>query len=59
MQNLTEFHREKYDYAEFLKQFSSYGEAVKVDDDSFDYVFYTYGLKLYDNISFIYSLVYI
>lgn len=53
MQNLTELHREKYDYAEFLKQFSSYGEAMKVDDDSFDYVFYTYGLKLYDKMPLI------
>lgn len=52
-QNLTELHREKYDYAEFLKRFSSYGEAMKVDDDSFDYVFYTYGLKLYDNMPLI------
>lgn len=57
-QNLTELHREKYDYAEFLKQFSSYGEAMKVDDDSFDYVFYTYGLKLYDNMPLIEPLEY-
>lgn len=58
MQNLTELHREKYDYAEFLKQFSSYGEAMKVDDDSFDYVFYTYGLKLYDKMPLIEPLEY-
>ena len=58
MQNLTELYREKYDYAEFLKQFSSYGEAMKVDDDSFDYVFYTYGLKLYDKMPLIEPLEY-
>lgn len=57
-QNLTELHREKYDYAEFLKQFSSYGEAMKIDDDSFDYAFYTYGLKLYDKMPLIEPLEY-
>ena len=47
IQNLKEVNREKYDYTSFLKKFAVMGEAMKINDDEFDYIFYTYGLKLY------------
>ena len=48
IQNLTSVNREKYDYASFLKRFSVMGEAMKINDDEFDYIFYTYGMQLFD-----------
>ncbi len=53
IQNLEELHREKYDYTAFLKKFAVIGEVMKINDDDFDYVFYTYGLKLYKNMPLI------
>lgn len=58
MQNLQEVNREKYDYASFLKKFASIGEVMQVNDDEFDYIFYTYGLNLYENIPLIEPLEY-
>ena len=58
MQNLRELHREKYDYEAFLKKFSVLGEVMKIDDDEFDYIFYTYGLKLYGKMPLIEPLEY-
>ena len=45
--------RERYDYREFLKKFSVLREEQQVDLDSFDYVFYTYGMSLYGNMPLI------
>ncbi len=47
MQNLKAVTRERYDYTAFLKKFSVMGEAMKINDDEFDYIFYTYGLNMY------------
>ncbi|MBN1462010.1 MAG: metallopeptidase [Armatimonadetes bacterium] len=58
MQSLREVAREKYDYAEFLRRFAVPGEVMKVNDDEFDYVFYTYGLSLYGNMPLIEPLEY-
>ena len=57
-QNLAEVTREKYDYAAFLKKFAVMGEAMKINDDEFDYIFYTYGLTRYKNIPLIEPLEY-
>lgn len=57
-QNLTAVNREKYDYTAFLKRFAVMGEAMKVNDDEFDYIFYTYGLQLYRNLPLIEPLEY-
>lgn len=48
MQNLTSVNREKYDYSSFLKKFAVMGETMKVNDDEFDYIFYSYGMQLFD-----------
>ena len=58
VQNLKEVNREKYDYTAFLKKFAVIGEAMKINDDEFDYVFYTYGLKLYKKMPLIEPLEY-
>ena len=57
-QNLQAVTREKYDYTDFLRRFAVLGEAMKVNDDEFDYIFYTYGLKLYGNMPLIEPLEY-
>ncbi len=57
-QNLKAVNREKYDYTGFLKKFAVRGEVMKLDPDEFDYVFYTYGLKLYQNMPLIEPLEY-
>ena len=47
MQNLRAVNREKADYTAFLKKFAVMGEVMRINDDEFDYVFYTYGMKLF------------
>ena len=58
LQTLKALNRETYDYGEFLRRFAVSGEAIQVDPDSFDYIFYTYGLKLYGNLPLIEPLEY-
>lgn len=58
MQNLAAVNREKYDYTSFLKKFAVLGEVMKINDDEFDYVYYTYGLKLYEKMPLIEPLEY-
>ena len=58
VQNLGEVNRERYDYTAFLKKFAVMGEVMKINDDEFDYVFYTYGLKLYKKMPLIEPLEY-
>lgn len=58
LQNLAALNREKYDYTAFLRTFAARSECLKIDDDEFDYIFYTYGLKLYDNMPLVEPLEY-
>lgn len=58
MQNLQAVNREKYDYSSFLKKFAVMGEAMKINDDEFDYIFYTYGLQKYKKMPLIEPLEY-
>ena len=57
-QNLQAVNREHYDYTAFLKKFAVLGETMKVNDDEFDYIFYTYGLQLYGKMPLIEPLEY-
>ena len=57
-QNLAAVNREKYDYTAFLKKFAVMGEAMKINDNEFDYIFYTYGLQLYEKMPLIEPLEY-
>lgn len=45
--------RERFDYRQFLKKFAVLREESQVDPDSFDYTFYSYGLRLYGNMPLI------
>ncbi len=45
--------RERYDYRDFLKKFCVLKEEMQVDLDSFDYIFYNYGMELYGNMPLI------
>ncbi|MZQ98117.1 MAG: metallopeptidase [Acidaminobacter sp.] len=56
--NLNALRRETYDYSAFLKRFAVLGEEMQVNDDEYDYIFYTYGLKLYEKIPLIEPLEY-
>ena len=42
--------RRRQDYRGFLRKFSVWREEMQVDTDSFDYGFYSYGLRLYGNM---------
>lgn len=57
-QNLMAVTREQYDYASFLRKFAVLGERMKINTDEFDYIFYTYGLKVYENMPLIEPLEY-
>jgi predicted metal-dependent peptidase len=58
LQNILIENRERYDYRHFLRRFLSLREEIKVDPDSFDYAFYSYGLELYGNIPLLEPLEY-
>ena len=58
VQNLREVTREKYDYTSFLKKFATMHEDLRVNDDEFDYVYYTYGLQLYGKMPLVEPLEY-
>ncbi len=45
--------RERYDYRNFLRKFAVLKEEVQVDQDAFDYIYYTYGLEHYGNMPLI------
>ena len=53
VQSLKELHREKYSYTQFLKKFMITGEKLQINDNEFDTIFYTYGLRLYHNLPLI------
>ncbi|MGN1167983.1 MAG: VWA-like domain-containing protein [Lachnospiraceae bacterium] len=45
--------RDRFDYKQFLRKFSVLKEEMMIDADTFDYVFYSYGLCLYGNMPLI------
>lgn len=45
--------RQRYDYKEFLRKFCVLKEEMQVDLDSFDYIFYNYGMEMYGNMPLI------
>ena len=55
---LEESSRTRVDYVDFLRQFAIPGEMLKASEDEFDYIFYTYGLKLYGNLPLIEPIEY-
>ena len=59
VQSLEKLHKEKYSYEQFLQKFMVIGEKMMINDDEFDYIFYTYGLKTYGNMPIIEPLEYV
>ena len=57
-EELDEIYRSKYDYRKFLKQFCRLREEVELDTESFDYIFYSFGMEHYGNIPLIEPLEY-
>ena len=45
--------RVRFGYRQFLRKFSVLKEEMAVDEDTFDYVFYSYGLSFYGNMPLI------
>lgn len=58
MQNLRELTRERYDYTAFLRKFAVPVEVMRVNDDEFDYLYYTYGMTRYARMPLIEPLEY-
>ena len=56
--NLDAVTHERENYSEFLKKFTLFDEELRVNDDEFDYIYYTYGLDLYDDMPLIEPLEY-
>lgn len=58
LQGIKKINRDKYDYSSFLRKFSTMREDIQINDDEFDYVYYTLGLERYGNIPLIEPLEY-
>lgn len=56
--NLEETTRDRYDYSGILRRFTVMGEDIAVNDEEFDYIYYTYGLECYGNLPLIEPLEY-
>lgn len=56
--NLNDAAIDKKSYEDVLRQFAVWGEEIKVNPDEFDYVYYTYGLRQYNNMPLIEPLEY-
>lgn len=56
--NLAEATKERYDYGELLRRFTVMGENMQVNDDEFDYIYYTYGLSEYKDMPLVEPLEY-
>lgn len=57
-ENINVATKEKFNYEDFLRRFMVISENIAVNDDEFDYIYYTYGLKLYENMPLIEPLEY-
>lgn len=53
VQSLKRLNQEKYNYSTFLRKFMSVGEKMIVNEDEFDYIYYTFGLDYYKNMPLI------
>ena len=52
-EDLRAENKRRYDYRDFLRRFSILKEELHTDEDSFDYIYYTYGLSHYGNMPLI------
>lgn len=59
VQLLKPLSQKRYDYSAFLKNFLTVKETIEINDDEFDYIFYTYGLKLFGDMPIVEPLEYL
>lgn len=57
-QSLTQAVKDRYRYQDLLAGFTVMNEDMQVNDDEFDYVYYTYGLSLYGDMPLVEPLEY-
>lgn len=58
LQQLHVENRERFSYREFLRKFAARKEVMRVDTDSFDNIYYCYGLEHYGNLPLVEPLEY-
>lgn len=58
LNGIKPFLTEEMDYSAFLRIFAAENEVMKVSDEEFDVIYYTYGLERYGNIALIEPLEY-
>ncbi|MGI6216058.1 MAG: DUF2201 family putative metallopeptidase [Coriobacteriales bacterium] len=58
MANLELANRSTVDYEDFLRRFATMSEEMTLNDEEFDYIFYTYGINRYGNVALIEPLEY-
>ena len=56
--NFENIRKSRYDYRKCLRRFSVPGEEMELDTESFDYIFYYYGLERYGNMPLLEPLEY-
>ena len=56
--SLADIHRKPVDFTAFLRKFARRRETVKIDQNSFDYIYYSYGMELYGDMPLVEPLEY-
>ncbi len=58
IQNLRQINKARHDYSQFLRRFGVHGEWMQLSEEEFDYNYYSYSQRLYDNVRLIEPLEY-
>jgi len=58
LQNIKISNQKKYDYGSFLRKFAALHEENVINEEEFDYIYYTFGLEKYKNMPLIEPLEY-
>lgn len=56
--SLLEAVKDRYSYKELLRKFMVMNEDMRINDEEFDYIYYTYGLSTYGNMPLVEPLEY-
>ena len=56
--SLSEAVKDRYRYSDLLKKFMVMNEDMQINEDEFDYIYYTYGLSRYGNMPLVEPLEY-
>ena len=58
VEDLGRVSQKREDYESFLRRFATLGEVMRLSDDEFDSIFYTFGMKVFGNMPLIETLEY-